>query len=143
MEQLPDKIIGLDQVRINRGIGKVCKCKQRKFVIDTDNRRVTCNGCGAVIDPYEALVDIAENDEQRTRQVEQLLEQKKQIIACKPPQTKLFKDLEKSYRKTKSRYMLPCCPECEEPFYFEHIFRWHNRQFVTAQRKRDGKSVVE
>lgn len=33
MEQLPDKIIGLDQVRINRGMGKRCKCKQRKLCL--------------------------------------------------------------------------------------------------------------
>ena len=39
--------------------------------------------------------------------------------------------------------MMPCCPECEESFYFEHIFRWYNREFVTAQRKRDSKPIVE
>ncbi|WP_257150920.1 hypothetical protein [Bacillus toyonensis] len=59
MEELPDKIIGLDQTRINRGIGKICKCKNRKFVIDTTNKRITCHSCGSVVDPYDAIVDLS------------------------------------------------------------------------------------
>ncbi|MDY0396800.1 hypothetical protein RWE15_24000 [Virgibacillus halophilus] len=76
-KNLPDKIIGLDQVRINRGLEKICKCEKRKFMIDTKNRRVTCRSCGAVLDPYDALYELAYADEERNRQIEQFFEQKK------------------------------------------------------------------
>lgn len=64
-DRLPDKLVSLDQVRINRGLEKICKCENRKFVIDPTNRRVTCGSCGAVVDPYEALYEIALNDERK------------------------------------------------------------------------------
>lgn len=129
---LPDKIIGLDQMRISRGLGKVCKCKNRKFVIDTDNRRITCNGCGAVIDPYDALYDLAHQDEQRNNQVENLLEQRKQIVNYKPHLV-VIKSLEKQYR---GRKMIPSCPRCIEPFYLEEIVRWMGKPYADARIKR-------
>lgn len=143
-EYLPDKIVGLDQIRINRSLQKICKCEKRKFVMDTTNRRVTCNGCGAVVDPYEALLEIATNDERRTEQVKHLLEQQKQVMNYKP-HLKVFKNLEQQYKrkKLKEREMLPCCPECDSPFYFEHINFWINRELVTVRRKREGKPFIE
>lgn len=143
-EELPDKIIELDQVRINRGLEKICKCKNRRFMIDAKNRRVTCQSCGAVIDPYDALYEIGTKDEYRMEQVQRLLEQKKQIMNYKP-HLKVFKYLEKRYRrgKYKERAMLPCCPECGEPFFFEHITSWFNRQMETLRRKWEGKPYVE
>ncbi|WP_416808015.1 hypothetical protein [Bacillus thuringiensis] len=120
MEGLPDKIIGLDQIRINRGIGKICKCENRKFVLDTTNKRVTCHSCGSVVDPYEAIVDLANQREEFNRQAELLLEQKKQLAAYKP-HLRIIKSLEKSYR---GRKMLPYCPRCSEPFYLEELTHW-------------------
>ncbi|MGG0262376.1 hypothetical protein ABEY48_28495 [Bacillus mycoides] len=126
MEELPDKIIGLDQIRINRDIGKICKCEKRKFVIDTTNRRVTCHSCGSVVDPYEAIVDLSTQHEEFNRQVERLLEQKKQLAAYKP-YLRIIKSLESSYR---GRKMLPRCPRCSEPFYLEELVSWTNKQYA-------------
>lgn len=122
---LPDKVIGLDQMRISRGMGKICKCDKRKFVIDTDNRRVTCSSCGAVVDPYDALYDLAHADEERNRQVERLLEQRKEIASYKPHLV-VIKNLEKNYR---GRKMMPTCPSCKEPFMLEELICWVNWKF--------------
>lgn len=124
-EKLPERIIGLDQVRISRGLGKICKCRDRKFVIDSDNRRVTCSSCGSVVDPYDALYDLAYQDERRVDQVDRLLEQRREIMNYKPHLV-VIKSLEKQYRGKK---MMPLCPACNEPFMLEEIYRWVNWQF--------------
>lgn len=130
--ELPNKIIGLDQVRISRGLGKICKCENRAFVIDTDNRRVTCASCGAVIDPYDALYDLAYQDEKRNRQIESLLEQRKQIVAYKPWLV-VIKRLEEQYRGHK---MIPDCPRCGQPFYLEEIRSWTGKPYADARIKK-------
>lgn len=129
MEELPNRIIGLDQVRIDRGLGKICKCKNRKFVIDTDNRRVTCASCGAVVDPYDALYDLAHQDEERNRQVESLLEQRKKIAEYKPHLV-IIKRLEKQYR---GHELIPNCPRCGEPFYLEELNSWTGKRYADAR----------
>ena len=123
-DRLPDKIIDIDQVRINRNIDKLCKCKPRTFMIDTTNRRIICGGCGAEVDPYDALYELAFNGNALQKQVERLLEQRKQILDYKP-WLLVIRNLEKKYRGKK---MLPCCPVCEEPFYLEEIKVWLGRE---------------
>lgn len=134
--ELPEKVVGIDQIRIARGIGKICKCEKRKFVIDTDNRRVTCGGCGSIVDPYEAIYDIAYHYEEITRQVEHLLEQKREIAKYKP-WLRVIKDLERRYRGHK---MIPNCPRCDEPFYLEELNHWTGKQFADARIKRFRES---
>ncbi|MGQ3740562.1 hypothetical protein [Bacillus sp. Fil] len=103
MEELPGKINGLDQIRINRSIGKICKHESRKFVLDTTHKRVTCYSCDAIVNPYEAILDLANQREEFNRQAKLLLEQKKQLAAYKP-HLRIIKSLESSYR---GRKMLP------------------------------------
>jgi len=134
-EELPARVIGLDQIRIARGMGKICKCENRTFVIDTDNRRVTCGGCSAVVDPYDALYELAYNDERRTRDVERLMEQRKEIASYKPWLV-VIKSLESHYRGHK---MLPYCPRCSEPFYLEEIVGWVARDYADARIKQFKK----
>ncbi|MEN1968997.1 hypothetical protein WMZ97_13100 [Lentibacillus sp. N15] len=130
--KLPEKITDIDQLRINRNIDKKCKCKKRKFVLDTTNKRVICNGCGAEVDPYDALYEMATNSNRLQEQVEQILEQRKQIVDYKPWLVTIRK-LEKQYRGKK---MLPNCPVCEEPFYLEELTHWTGKPFADARIKR-------
>jgi len=138
-DRLPDKLVSLDQVRINRGLEKICQCQKRNFVIDTTNRRVTCSSCGAVVDPYDALLEIAEKREEMEKQVQQLLNQKRQIASYKPHLT-VIKEIEKRYR---GRKMVPICPRCNEPFYFEEISSWSGKPYADARIKRFIESQKE
>ncbi|MGN7311501.1 hypothetical protein ACTHQ4_10385 [Alkalicoccobacillus gibsonii] len=129
MDHLPDSIIGIDQLRVNRGLEKICKCKQRKFIVDAKNRRVNCGSCGAVVDPYDAMYEMATKGERFQEQVQSLLDQRKQIMDYKPWLV-VIKKLEKKYRGKK---MLPCCPRCTEPFYLEELTSWTGKPFADAR----------
>lgn len=129
MDQLPDKVVGLDQIRINKGLEKLCKCKGRKFTVDEQNRRITCNSCGAVVDPYDAMYELATNGDKLQKQVEHLLEQRKQILSYKPWLVAI-KKIEKQYR---GRKMIPNCPRCSEPFYLEELTSWSGKPFADAR----------
>lgn len=131
-EGLPDKIVSLDQLRINRGIEKFCKCEKRTFIIDPKNRRVNCESCGAVVDAYEAMYELASKGERLQQSVERMLEQRKQIANYKP-WLKVIKNLEKQYRGKK---MIPNCPRCSEPFYLEELVRWTGKQYADARIKK-------
>jgi len=128
-DQLPNKIIHMDQIRINRGMEKICKCQKRKYMLDTRNRRVMCSSCGAIIDSYDAMYDMASRWEQMNEQLEYMLEQRKRIINYKP-WLKTIRHLEQKYRGKK---MLPSCPRCEEPFYLEELTSWTGRHFGDAR----------
>lgn len=136
MDELPDKVIQLEVLRINRNIGKRCTCLQPNYVLDPLNREVNCSKCGSRVDTFDAFYDLACHWERMEWEVEALLEQRKQIANYKPHLV-VFKDLESQYR---SKKMLPCCPECGKPFYFEHITSWHNRELEEKRRARNVKS---
>ncbi|MDF2854209.1 MAG: hypothetical protein K0Q87_60 [Neobacillus sp.] len=129
---LQENLISLDEARIIRGREKICKCPKRKVVIDTTNRRVTCSSCGAVVDPYDALLDFARRREELTENVERLLEQRKEIASYKP-WLKVIKNLESHYRGHK---MIPNCPRCSEPFYLEELVHWTGKPYADARIKR-------
>lgn len=126
LEKLPDKIVELDQIRINRSLDKICTCKKRKFVMDTTNRRVICSSCGVQIDPHEAMLELAFNGERLKDQVNRLLEQQKQLANYKPWLVAVRR-IEKKYRGKK---MLPNCPRCDEPFYLEELVFWTGKEFA-------------
>lgn len=127
--ELPEKIIDIDVVRANWNFKKHCTCSKRKFVLDPINREVHCSYCGEIVDPFDALMDLSNNYEMINSQLKSSLEQMKKIANYKP-HLKVMKRLEKNY-KGKNK-MLPCCPVCNEPFYFEEITTWSGLQFGSA-----------
>lgn len=128
-KQLPEKIVHIDQIRINRGLDKICTCNKRKYVLDTQNRRVMCSSCGAIVDAYDAMYDMASRFEQMNEQLEYMLKQQKQIQGYKP-WLLIIRRLEKEYRGKKK---LPACPRCDEPFYLEELKTWYGRKFADAR----------
>jgi ribosomal protein S27AE len=132
-DSLPDKVIDLEVIRINRNIDKRCKCADRTFIVDTANRCINCGHCGALVDPYEAMLYLAEHGELLQRENRALLEQRRQIIGYQP-HLLVFRELEQNYR---SKKMIPCCPKCGQGFFFEEIGCWTNRRMEEERRKRD------
>lgn len=130
MDELPNKIIDIKILKINRNIRKHCTCSERTYTIDQVNREITCDKCGAIIDPFEVVVDIAYRRERLREETNRLLEQRKEIINYNP-HLLVFRSLEQSYR---GKRMLPVCPECGKAFYFEKITSWTNRRSEEQRR---------
>jgi len=116
-DKLPDKVIPISTLRIIRDKNKKCTCRNRKFYIDTQNREISCQECGAVIDPYDAMLDIANHYEQFGKEVDSLLTQRKQILDYKP-HLLVMRELEKIYMGGK---MLPCCPHCGKGIHAKEL----------------------
>jgi hypothetical protein len=135
MERLPDNVIDFTVLKIKYDKQKICQCKNPTYDIDFENRLVTCSQCGAYTDPYDALVCLAMKPEQFRLETERLLEQRRQIVNYKPHMI-VFRELENRYRKRKHGRMLPRCPQCGEPFFFEDIRGWVNEGFYN--KKEDG-----
>ena len=133
MEKLPDKVVDIEVLRINRNINKRCQCDDRNYVVDTQNKEVSCGKCGARIDPYEAIEDLAYNHERLQREAQMLLDQRREITNYKINMV-VFRGLESNYRGKK---MLPICPHCNRAFYFEELNFWTNREIEERRRKVD------
>lgn len=136
MDDDKSKLIHLDIVRTNWNFQKKCKCTDRKFVIDPRNREVYCASCGAWVDPFDALMDIANWFENKNDELDRYYTQKKELMSYKP-WLKVIKSLEKQYRGHK---MLPICPVCRQPFYLEELTEWEGKDYADARIKRRSKS---
>lgn len=123
---MSDNIISIDVIRIERHKPRKCTCdeKDKKFTVDTQNREVTCD-CGMVVDPFEALMYLANHYERINNQHKALYEQAQEWKKEKPYSV-LFKGLERDYQRGK---MLPTCPKCGDSFDFKNISGWRNAEF--------------
>jgi hypothetical protein len=137
MSELPDNIKRIDVLRLEKAKQKPCECHTYHYDIDNANKLVYCRDCGAIVDPFQALWNLAYHYECLGDQVNSLLEQRKEIVNWKP-WLLVFRKLESSYR---SKENLPCCPECGKPFYFEQIRNWTNRKMEEIRREREKKEV--
>jgi hypothetical protein len=131
-EKLPEKVVQIEVLRINRSIGKRCKCLKANYVVDPSNREVTCSKCGARVDAFDAIYDMAHNYERFQNDLNRLHEQYKEIASYKPWLV-VIKNLESNYRGHK---MIPHCPRCNEPFYLEEISGWMGKDYADARIKR-------
>ncbi|WP_342471614.1 hypothetical protein MHH70_12415 [Metasolibacillus sp. FSL H7-0170] len=131
MKKLPENLIKLDRLRIERGMGKLCKCKTQLYTLDTDNQRVTCQTCGAPIEPFQAMLKMAEVWGKINAELEMTLQQKKELDNYKP-HLKIIKDLEKRTRSGPNQSH-PICPVCDEPFMLSELTRFYGAKFVTGQ----------
>lgn len=134
MGDLPENIVNLEVLRINRNIDKRCKCQDSNYVVDTENREVNCSKCGARIDPFDAMYELSLHWERVEKETERLLEQRKQIVNYKPHMI-VFREIERKYR---GKEMIPACPHCNRGFYFEDLNFWVNADMEKRRREKEG-----
>ena len=136
MNELPNKITRIDVVRVERGKEKLCKCRKPHYEIDTQNHIVMCLDCGAIVDPFVAITQIATDCDRLNSQVKTILEQAREIQNYKP-HLRVIKEIEHRYRANKFS-MVPCCPRCGEPFDLAEINSWASRRMF-LHRERETK----
>lgn len=71
--------IDFELMRINRNATKICKCNPPAYEIDTVNRLVQCTKCNAYIQPFDALMSMAERIEQYVDEIERLIEKRNEL----------------------------------------------------------------
>lgn len=54
-------------------------CFHKHFLVDVENRKVTCSKCGKIIDPFDAIVELADHQRTLYENAEQLSEMRKEI----------------------------------------------------------------
>ena len=137
MSDLPDNIKRFDILKIEYGKKKLCQCLNPHYEIDAQNRLVYCTDCKAIIEPYEVLCSLSRHYSRIESQVEGMLKQRKEIANWKP-WLLTFRNLESQYRGGK---ILPLCPNCTEPFYFEKVNCWTSRQLHEKRMEREKGEV--
>ena len=119
-------IVRFDLVKINRGREKLCKCVVPHFEIDTENRIVLCQKCGAILDPFEARVKLAEHPEKMVEMQKRMQERIKaykeeaEQERSKMIKSKVFREMQRHYNAG----LFPYCPECQKKFDPTKIKEW-------------------
>lgn len=129
-DKLPEKVKQLDFIRVERGMRKLCNCINPKFEIDSSNRLVYCK-CGALVDPYDALYEVAWHYEHIAEYTNHMIETRKQIDDYKPHLV-VIKELEKQYRGSK---LWPTCPLCKGAFDLKELLTtgWIHPDYVKGR----------
>lgn len=129
-DKLPEKgeLVRLDVLRIERNKQKDCNCISPAYEADVKNRRINCTKCGAVVDPFDVVVNIGRRHEELNELHERRLEQKKEIDKYKP-HLRTIKYLEQQER----RQLTPYCPACSEPFRLSELTHWVAEKFAAAR----------
>lgn len=134
-----DKVLSFDLFKVERGREKICKCNPPHYTIDTVNRIVYCNDCGATLDAFDALVTLCEHmkryEEYQREAIKRtnFLRGEANAELRRRIKNQVFKDMDKEYRSG----MLPYCPKCGEVFDPSKIKRWINEKYYIESENSD------
>jgi len=136
MGDLPDKIVSFGALRVEYGMEKTCQCKTARYEIDVKNRFVYCQDCGAIIEPFEALLNIAQYYERYEDRLNYMLEERRKLEEWNP-RLLVAKNIVEHYHSGK---MAPVCPRCHEAFDLKEIWQWTDARFVRPIEKTEEEN---
>lgn len=119
-DKLPNNITRFDMLQLNYGKRKFCECPYPHYEVDARNRLVTCVDCKAIVDPFDAIMNVAQDTERRVEYLEHRLEEQRQIDNYKP-RLNVIKAIADMYGATSSTRMVPVCPRCGEAFDLKEL----------------------
>lgn len=125
------KVLSFTLLKVEKGREKICKCSPPHYVIDTANRIVICDDCGAVLDAFDAIVELCNHIKEYEEYQDKALKQINTYREMADEEyrrrfrNRAFKEMDAEYRKG----MLPRCPECGEIFEPTKINHWTNRKY--------------
>ena len=97
---------------------KVCECEDPQYHIDVTNRMVSCSDCGAILDPFDVLLSIAQDwdnllaQEKQVRAMMLAAQEKTEAEKASLFRIKTVNAIAKNYKKGYH----PVCPACSQPF---------------------------
>lgn len=120
-----NKITNIETLIINRRREKNCKCIKPRYEIDTQNHLVYCQDCMAVVEPFEALIQIAMHLENINYKIECATRYKQELMNYKPH----LREAKRYERMMREKDMLPLCPRCKKPFFWNEVTEMTNKHF--------------
>lgn len=125
--------VRLDVLKIAFGKRKLCQCFEPSYEVDTQNRLVWCRDCSAIVDPFEALKQIAWQHERINRAHERMMDERESVVGYEP-RLKVMKELSKRYTG-KNSPMVPRCPHCGDAFEIHDLLStsWCSRCFLKTK----------
>ncbi|MDF2631410.1 MAG: hypothetical protein K0Q85_6 [Caproiciproducens sp.] len=135
-DKLPDNVIKFTTLKTDYGKKKHCTCYEYRrvwpqYIVDTQNREITCKLCGNVVDHFEAMLKIANRGERLEEEVNSLCDRAKELSNYKP-WLKRIRELESYCR---SGTMVLSCPHCHQGILFEEMTGWTNKERELQRRK--------
>lgn len=125
------KVLSFTLLKVEKCREKICKCSPPHYVIDTANRIVICDDCGAVLDAFDAIVELCNHIKEYEEYQDKALKQINTYREMADEEyrrrfrNRVFKEMDAEYRKG----MLPRCPQCGEIFEPTKINQWTNRKY--------------
>lgn len=55
----PNNVVRFDLIQVERNGKKDCQCSAPNFLVNKENRRISCKHCGAIFDAFDAFLDVA------------------------------------------------------------------------------------
>lgn len=120
------EIPNVNVLKLEYGLEKICKCQEKKYEIDIQNRLVWCKTCRAVIDPFEALKNLALNYENINYQIKNAINYRNELLNYKP----YLKQAKRLEQKMRNKDMLPVCPNCKQTFEWSELNEFHNKKYL-------------
>lgn len=134
-----DNILSFTLFKVEKGREKICKCHPPHYEIDTVNRIVSCRDCGATVDSFEALLNVAEYADDFVKYQRKAIETIKtqSEFADKEFHRRMryraFKEMDKQYQND----LLPICPRCGRAFEPMEIRQYVNRKYADLGESED------
>lgn len=128
-----DGIISFDLLKTEVNRQKICRCKDASMILDVNNRLVICDKCGAILDPFDALMRLGDKQQEWVDYQKKALESLKAL----KNKAKLYSEEAQKALTSMQRYkntrriarmcedeLFPVCPECEKIIDPAKINRW-------------------
>lgn len=130
--------IRIDILRIEYGRRKLCQCPDPHYIIDAQNKLVECEDCGAIVDPFEAILEIARSLQRINDQHERMLKERESVVGFEP-RLHVMKELSKRYTGKNSK-MVPRCPHCHVPFELHDLLNtsWCSRPYLLKKNTEEA-----
>lgn len=134
-DELPDKVVDIDILRTVRAKGIKCYCSTPRYVLEEDTRTVYCRQCGARMDAFEALRQLARHWDTVRHEVQRLLDQRRALLDWQPHRV-AARELADTMIHKGTANLIPVCPHCGNGIEYTDLARGsYIDRTLAAQRR--------
>lgn len=113
------------------------ECRHAKLVVDTVNRRVECADCNREIEPFQAVLLLADRASEY-QQTYDAMQRRHRDLAGWVPHLRVVRELESMWCGKR----LPLCPHCKKGVTAEGLERmgWVHKSYAEAVAREEEKT---